>query len=70
MDFLKGKINVKHDDKDSFVIYMCVEGSATFSYQNQTETLTMGETILIPTSLKNIEISVENQSEFLEVYIK
>jgi mannose-6-phosphate isomerase len=67
---LQGKISVNHIDKDSFVIYMCVEGSATFSYQNQTEILAMGETILIPASIKKLEIFAENQSELLEVYIK
>lgn len=67
---LQGKISVNHFDKDSFVIYMCVEGSTTFTYQNQTETLTMGETLLVPASIKSIEISAENQSELLEVYIK
>ena len=67
---LKGKINVNHTDKDSFVIYMCVEGATIFTHQNQTETLAMGETILIPASIKNIEIFAENQSELLEVYIK
>jgi mannose-6-phosphate isomerase len=49
---------------------MCVEGSATFSYQNQTEILAIGETILIPASIKKLEIFAENQSELLEVYIK
>ena len=67
---LQGKISINHTDKDSFVIYMCVEGTATFYYQNQTETLAMGETILIPAAIKNIEIIAENQSELLEVYIK
>lgn len=67
---IKGKITVNHSDKDSFVIYMCVEGFASFSYKNQTETLSMGETILIPAYIKNLEIVAENQSELLEVYIK
>ena len=67
---LHGKISINHIDKDSFVIYMCVEGSTTFTYQNQTETLAMGETLLVPASIKSIEISAENQSELLEVYIK
>lgn len=67
---LQGKISVNHDDKDSFVIYMCVEGAATFFYKNQIETLTMGETILVPASIKSFEIVAENQSELLEVFIK
>ena len=67
---LHGKISVNHEDKDSFVIYMCVEGATTFNYKNQKETLKMGETILIPASIKSFEIIAEYQSELLEVYIK
>jgi len=67
---LHGKIAVNHSDKDSFVIYMCVEGATTFTCGNQTETLEMGETLLVPARIKNIEITAENQSELLEVYIK
>lgn len=67
---IQGKLSVNHSKKDSFVIYMCVEGSVEFTYKNQKELLKMGETILIPASIKTLEISSENQSELLEVYIK
>ncbi|MCI2227855.1 class I mannose-6-phosphate isomerase [Polaribacter sp. MSW13] len=67
---IKGKISINHNNKDSFVIYMCVEGSVTFHYDNQTEKLEMGETILVPACIKAIEIFSEEKSELLEVYIK
>ena len=60
---------VNHQDKDSFVIYMCVEGSAIFEYENQQEQLILGETILIPACIKKLTILVKN-AKFLEVYIK
>jgi mannose-6-phosphate isomerase len=60
---------VEHFDKDSFVIYMCVEGTAIFKYENQQEKLEMGETILIPACIKKADIIVMN-AKFLEVYIK
>lgn len=60
---------VEHFDKDSFVIYMCVEGTAIFKYENQQENLEMGETILIPACIKKVDIIVAN-AKLLEVYIK
>ncbi|MCF2874428.1 MULTISPECIES: type I phosphomannose isomerase catalytic subunit [unclassified Tenacibaculum] len=60
---------VDHFDKDSFVIYMCVEGSATFLYNDKQETLEMGETILMPACLKKMNIVTDNV-KLLEVYIK
>ncbi|SDS11908.1 mannose-6-phosphate isomerase, type 1 [Polaribacter sp. KT25b] len=67
---IKGEISINHQEKDSFVIYMCVEGSVEFQYENQTEKLQTGETILVPACIKNIKISSEGKSELLEVYIK
>ena len=66
----KGEIALNHSDKDSFVIYICVDGDVEFKYQNQVENLQKGETILVPASIKELEISSEENSELLEVYIK
>ncbi len=68
---IKGTVDINHSDKDSFVIYMCVEGKVIFTYNSgETVALNIGETILIPASLKVFTIFSENQSELLEVYIK
>jgi mannose-6-phosphate isomerase len=67
---IKGVVSVNHQEKDSFVIYMCVEGNVTFQYENQTEKLKTGETILVPACIKNIKIIADQTSELLEVYIK
>ena len=68
---IKGKVNVNHHDKDSFVIYMCVNGEVTLNYGNQqSEKLVVGETVLIPATLKEFGIEAEFQSELLEVFIK
>lgn len=53
---------------DSFVIFICVSGEATFNYQNQTYQITLGETILIPASINSIKIEAK-QAELLEVYM-
>lgn len=67
---LNGTISIDNSSKNSFVIYMCVQGEVEFLYQNQKEKLRMGETILIPACINNIQISSIEKAELLEVYIK
>ncbi|NJK96042.1 MAG: mannose-6-phosphate isomerase [Bacteroidales bacterium] len=56
---------------DSFVIYICMKGSVVINAGNgKTEKLKTGETILIPASLKELEIIPVEESKILEVYIK
>ena len=55
---------------DSFVIYMCMEGSVKINYKGGLENLSKGETILIPAELKNLSLIPEENSTLLEVYIK
>jgi mannose-6-phosphate isomerase len=56
---------------NSFVVYMCVGGSAKIICNGgQEETITFGETVLIPASLENITIHPEGDVKLLEVYIK
>lgn len=65
-----GEIDVNHQEKDSFVIYMCVAGETLFRYLNQEEKLKTGETLLVPACIKEFTIISESASELLEVYIK
>jgi mannose-6-phosphate isomerase len=68
---VNGKVNVNHSDKDSFVIYICVDGEVVINYtDSKQETLVKGETILIPASLKEHEIVSSKKSELLEVFVK
>ncbi len=55
---------------DSFVIYMCVEGRVGINYPGGLETITKGETILIPAEMKTLAIVPETSATLLEVYIK
>jgi len=60
-------LSVKNNH-DSFMIYMCVEGSAIINVKgNQTE-FSKGETVLIPACIKSFSIST-NHAKLLEVYI-
>lgn len=59
---------INNKDKDSFVIYMCIEGQATLTGYEFEETISFGETILIPASLKQFDVITENV-KLLEVFI-
>ncbi len=62
-------LDVNHADKDSFVIYMCVKGKVTLQYGNESKTIAMGETLLVPACIKEFEIMANATSELLEVYV-
>jgi len=64
---IKGTIQ-KQNDKDSFIIYMCVEGDAEISNHLFSEKIKKGETILLPTAIKTYQITAEN-AKLLEVYV-
>ncbi len=53
---------------DSFVIYICTHGSASINYDGGTESIVMGETVLIPAALKNLTIVPDGECVMLEVY--
>ncbi len=56
---------------NSFVVYMCVSGSAVIKCDNGTsETINKGETVLIPASIENVTIEPNGDAKLLEVYIK
>jgi mannose-6-phosphate isomerase len=55
---------------DSFVIYICVEGSAMIHYDDQQETLIKGETILIPAVMDRLVLEPLQPSKVLEVFIQ
>ncbi|QNM86678.1 class I mannose-6-phosphate isomerase [Polaribacter pectinis] len=65
-----GSVSLSHKEKDSFVIYMCVEGNVEIKYENQLEQLQVGETLLVPACMKDLVITSDKKSELLEIYIK
>lgn len=67
---VKGTVEVNHNDKDSFVIYMCVDGEVTIKSSRGETTLLQGETALIPAKVKDITVISDSYAELLEVYIK
>jgi len=53
---------------DSFMVYICVEGSAKIITEDNSETINTGETVLMPAAIANFEITAEN-AKLLEVYV-
>ncbi|MDR0603707.1 MAG: class I mannose-6-phosphate isomerase [Bacteroidales bacterium] len=64
------KIDRHYADLDSFVVYMCLEGKAKLVCDDEvTETISMGETVLIPAIFNSVNIIPEKNLKLLEVYI-
>lgn len=59
---------IDYSNKDSFVIFMCVEGSAEISIFNNSEIIEFGETILIPAIADEVIIVSEN-CKLLEITV-
>lgn len=54
---------------DSFVAYMCLEGNFNVVYNNSTIQVKKGETVMIPASLKKINLLPFEKSKLLEIYL-
>ncbi len=54
---------------DSFVLYVCVSGKCTLKYNGKQEQLAMGECILLPAEIKQVEWVTDTYCEVLETYI-
>lgn len=54
-------------NKESFTVYMCVEGSFDMNYKGETFQCRIGETILIPAEMTEFEII--GKASILEIYI-
>ncbi len=57
--------------KDSFVIYLCFEGSYSISWESESITVLKGETILVPASIENFVLKpvAGVEAKLLEVYV-
>lgn len=56
---------------DSFMVYMCMQGSATITANNGTYvTLKQGETCLVPAAIEQVEIHPTPTTSLLECYVR
>jgi len=64
---LNSRLN-KQNTQDSFIIYMCVDGSVEISTDSSKEEISKGETILIPAAVKDFKLH-SHFAKLLEVYV-
>jgi mannose-6-phosphate isomerase len=57
---------------DTFVIYICLDGKCTLSWEDQKLDIDKGDSLLVPAQLSSFTITSPNGSsaKLLEVYIK
>jgi mannose-6-phosphate isomerase len=68
---LNNPVEKEYVTLDSFVIYMCMEGSFTIRYHNTgNERMVRGETVLLPAELKNVMLIPDTPAKILEIYIE
>ena len=66
---LTGSNKKDYSEIDSFVVLMCISGKFSVCYKDEIIYVSKGETILIPAVINTIELSSENYTELLEIYI-
>lgn len=59
-----------YSDLDSFVIYVCMEGSLLMSYDGGTTAVQKGEAVLVPASIKKITLLPKGEFKMLESFIE
>ena len=65
---IDGKKSLDRSMLDSFVVYICLEGSATISVDGVQESLDSGELVLVPAECCDVEFV--GAARLMEVYIK
>lgn len=65
---VEGNMHCDYSTIDSFVIYICLQGTAKITTDNGIFNLQKGETMLLPATLKKVEI-LSIESEIIEVYM-
>lgn len=64
-------IEKNYNQLDSFIIYICLEGSFEIEYEGGSVKVNKGETVLIPASLEAFQLKpLSKEVKILEVYIK
>ncbi len=66
---LKGSFERDFSDLDSFVIYICLEGGVTLQYGSASMHFKMGDSILVPASIKKYTLHGDPSVKLLETYV-
>lgn len=67
---LNQKMERDFHQEDSFVIYICLEGELTIDFEEGSESVKKGDTVLVPASLEQFFLSPQNSDvKLLEVHL-
>ena len=66
---LTSGLEKNYSELDSFVIYVCVEGSVNIEYPDGSVLMNQGDAVLIPAEVLNISLIPKLAGKLLEVYI-
>ncbi len=67
---LKGILKKDYSAIDSFVIYICADGKFSVHWGKGSETMTKGETLLVPASMTDLILEARPEAKILEIFIK
>lgn len=63
-------MTMDYSELDSFVIYICTEGSCTVKDNEGNEiAMKAGESVLFPATTKGLEVTPDGEVKFLETYV-
>ncbi|MGA2407042.1 MAG: type I phosphomannose isomerase catalytic subunit [Bacteroidales bacterium] len=62
-------INKEYYFNDSFVVYICIDGEFLICWDDNSEKVTKGETVLLPAMIKEAILKPLNEARLLEIYI-
>lgn len=62
-------VSKDYSNLDSFVIHVCLEGSYELKYKGESYPVKMGECLLVPNSVNEVELSTSTGFKILESYI-
>jgi mannose-6-phosphate isomerase len=68
LDYTKS-VSKDYSNLDSFVIHVCLEGSYEIKYNGESYPVKMGECLLVPNSVNEVEFSTTTGFKILESYI-
>lgn len=55
---------------DTFIVYICLKGNFKICWDDNTFDVAMGETVLLPATIKNVILEPDNEAKIIEVYIR
>ena len=62
-------LSKEYYDIDSFVVYICIEGEFIIKWDDKFETVSKGETVLIPAMIQQILLEPVGEAQLLEIFI-